>query len=199
MKPMTFAQRKAIEATWKKKLTETFPNLRLTDDAGIYAFARSDESGLRFAYVGQAEHLLTRLAQHCYEHKQHIDNSIHSRKLWSETNPHGWRIQTVHYCAEDRLDQEERWWIAKYAESGYQLYNKTAGGQDAGKVGIAPNVPSKGYRDGLKQGYENARRRIAPLFEKYLSAEIKGAPNKLKERALEKFAAFLSGEDQGEE
>ena len=89
------------------------------------------------------------------------------------------------------MNEQERYWITLVGNAGYQLLNKTSGGQDGGKVGIAPNAPARGYRDGLKQGYENARRDVAKWFEKNLSVDYNGEPNKLKERSMEKFQEFI--------
>ena len=188
---MDYRKRLAIENEYKKQLRAFFPTVELYDFSGIYVFTRDDESGLRFAYVGQAKKILTRLAQHLIGHDQHIDLSIRKRKLKSEENPFGWEVSRTVHCRESELDEKEREFIKIYACAGYQLLNKTSGGQDGGKVGIAPNSPARGYRDGLKQGYENARRDIAKLFEKNLRADYNGNPNKLKERAMAKFEEFI--------
>lgn len=89
----------------------------------------------------------------------------------------------------------ERRYIYDYALGGFQLKNKTAGGQDKGKVGIAENRPARGYRDGVKQGYENARREVKHLFDLPLNVVTKAdKPSKLQEKALQKFKDFLEGE-----
>ncbi|MCM1368257.1 MAG: GIY-YIG nuclease family protein [Roseburia sp.] len=185
-----YRQIKAIEAKNKQRIQELCPMMH--DVSGIYILTRHD-SGFKYAYVGQAKHLLTRLAQHLSGYEQHIDRSLKKHKLWSEDNPSGWRIDFM-YCPEEKLDEIERQMIADYANRGFQLRNKTAGGQDGGKFGIAENRPAKGYRDGLQQGYENARKEIKHLFDKYLSAVI--TANKLTknaEKALQKFNDFLNG------
>ena len=52
--------------------------------------------------------------------------------------------------------------------------------------------PAKGYRDGLKQGYANASKEVAHLFDKHLKVSIKSdKPNKIQEKALQKFEDFL--------
>ena len=84
--------------------------------------------------------------------------------------------------------------INKYANTGYQLRNKTAGGQDSGKFGIAENRPARGYWDGVAQGTENVRKEIKHLFDLHLVASIKSdKPNKTQEKALQKFHDFLNG------
>ena len=72
------------------------------------------------------------------------------------------------------------------------MRNITSGGQGAGKVDINERRPSKGYRDGLAQGYKNAQKEIANLFEKHLDfAPKKNPPTKLQLKAIEKFKEFL--------
>ena len=68
-----FKQAKAIEAKNKKRLLEVNPYLN--EGSGIYFLTRTDENGFKYAYVGQAVHILTRLAQHMVGY-QHIDLSI---------------------------------------------------------------------------------------------------------------------------
>ncbi len=163
-----------------------------TEHAGIYIMTR-EEGGFKYAYIGQAKHLLTRLAQHLSGY-QHIDLSIKKHKLYSEKNPTGWQIECVE-CYEKELDELERRYIMQYANAGYQLRNKTAGGQDKGKQGIADNKPAKGYYDGLKQGYLNAQKYVANLFAKHLEYKTKGdKPNKNHDKAAAKFAEFLNWE-----
>ena len=193
---MDYRQAIAIENELKRHIREYFCSYDLKDESGIYVYHREDESGLRFAYVGQAKKVLTRLAQHSLGYKSHnpshIDLSLKKRGFYQrQERPYGWKVFAV-YCAEKDLDEMERDYIREYGTRwGYQLLNKTSGGQDGGKIGIAPNAPARGYRDGLKQGYENARRDVAKLFEKNLCAEINGVPNKLKERAMAKFEEFI--------
>ena len=87
----------------------------------------------------------------------------------------------------------EQHYIKQYASKGYQLRNKTAGGQGEGKAQIDDYKPAKGYRDGLQQGYKNASREIANLFEKHLNVSRKSEkPNKNQEKALAKFNDFLN-------
>jgi len=187
-----FRQIKAIEAKNKQRIQELCPMMH--DVSGIYILTRHD-NGFKYAYVGQAKHLLTRLAQHLSGY-QHIDLSIKKHKLWNEDNPAGWRIDFM-YCPEERLDEIERQMIADYANRGFQMRNKTAGGQDNGKFGIADNRPAKGYHDGLQQGYENARKEIKHLFDLHLTAVIKAnKPNKTQEKALQKFYDFINGGTQ---
>lgn len=105
----------------------------------------------------------------------------------------------VFWFPVSELDEKEQHYIKQYASKGYQLRNKTAGGQGEGKAQIDEYKPTKGYRDGLKQGYKNASREIANLFEKHLNVSKKSEkPNKNQEKALEKFNAFLEFYREGE-
>nr|DAG81648.1 MAG TPA: GIY-YIG nuclease superfamily protein [Caudoviricetes sp.] len=188
---MDFRQIKAIEKTNKERLLKVNP--ALTEQSGIYILTR-EENGFKYAYVGQAKHILSRLAQHLSSYK-HIDLSIKKHGFKSSENPNGWEIATT-ICPIEDLDEKEQMLIKAYANAGWQLRNKTAGGQGEGKFEIAETKPKKGYHDGLKQGYENARRDVAKLFEKNLTYSINGKENKNKQKAFEKFGAFIGGQDE---
>lgn len=190
---MNYAQVKAIEEKNKERILGVNPFV--TEHSGIYILTRVDENGFKYGYVGQAKHLLTRLAQHLHigNRPQHIDLSIKKHGLYSDENPTGWKIDYVE-CSEAELDEKERYYIYDYALAGYQMRNKTCGGQDQGKSGIADIRPAKSYWDGVKQGYENARREVKHLFDLHLKAVIKAnKPHKTQEKALRKFYDFLEG------
>ena len=85
---MEYRQLKAIEQSNKRKLLQAFPYL--TDESGIYVLTRG-ENGFKYAYVGQAKNILTRLAQHLVGY-QHIDLSLKKHGLFSKENPTGWEI-----------------------------------------------------------------------------------------------------------
>ena len=189
---MNWAQRKAMEKIYRDVLINT-AKAPLLEQSGIYVLTRIDEAEIKHAYVGQAKNVIGRLIQHCMGYDQHIDLSLKKHKFWSEKSPYGWRVECVCYCNNEHLDERERSYIKLFANAGYQLLNKTSGGQDGGKVGIAPNAPVKGYRDGLKQGRENARREIAALFKKNLRVE-KANDTKLADRAMEKWLNFIKGD-----
>lgn len=188
-------QAKAIEQKNKNLLLSV--NRGLTEKSGIYFLLRTDENGIKYAYIGQAKHILTRLAQHLSGY-QHIDLSLRKHGLISADKPHGWNVFEMNFPLSE-LDEKEQYYIKLYASKGYQLRNKTAGGQGEGKAQIDEYKPTKGYRDGLKQGYKNASREIANLFEKHLNVSKKSEkPNKIQEKALEKFNAFLEFYREGE-
>lgn len=184
---MNFRQIKAIEQANKQKWVKHFGSI--PDISGIYILTR-EENGFKYAYIGQAKHILTRLAQHLKGY-QHIDLSLKKHGFWSSNeNKTGW-LMVYEVCDIIELDEREQRTIRNFANAGYQLLNKTAGGQGEGKFEIAETKPKKTYYDGLKQGYEKARKEIAKLFEKNLTYSINGKPNKNKEKALNKFKEFL--------
>lgn len=189
--PRNWKQVKAIEYKNKQKILSLCPDV--PEYSGIYIFFR-EEDGFKYAYIGQAKHLLTRMAEHLSGY-QHIDLSLKKHKLWSEDNPCGWKfIYYVFPIAE--LDEKEQYYIKEYANRGYQLRNKTSGSQGEGKFGIADNKPPKGYYDGLAQGYKNAQKFVANLFDKHLKYDKKSdKPNKNQEKAMAKFEDFLSVDD----
>ena len=184
-----YKQRIAVENNYKKKLLQIDPTL--SDTSGIYFFTREDSNGFKYAYIGQAKHILSRLAEH-FTGYQHIDLSIKKHGIYSDDNPEGWRINYIEY-PKTELDKMEQYYIKQYADNGYQLRNKTSGGQGVGKKQIADSRPIKGYRDGLIQGRKNASREIARLFEKHLNYSKKSdKPNKNQDKALAKFEEFLN-------
>lgn len=157
--------------------------------SGIYFLLR-EEDGFKYAYIGQAKHLLNRLVDHLSGY-QHIDLSIKKHGLWNEENQTGWRINYLEF-PEDILNDKEQYYIKKYANAGYQLRNATSGSQGEGKKGLDNNKQPKNYYDGLEQGYKNAQKEIAHLFELHLNvATKKNPPNKLQQKALNKFLEFI--------
>lgn len=170
-----------------------------TEDPGIYLFWRIDENMFKYAYVGQAKNLLKRLAEHLSGY-QHIDLSIKKHKFYEEeSNPWGYHVEVIEKCPLEELDEQERYWIKYYADQGYQLRNKTSGGQDGEKSTLGEGKSTKGYRDGLTQGRKNTQKEIAKLFEKNLTYSINGTPNKNKIKAYDKFTAFLNEDKVNDE
>lgn len=185
---------KAIEKDNKAKWVKHFGAIPNT--SGIYILTRQ-ENGFKYAYIGQAKHILTRLADHLKascgiydKNTQHIDNSLKKHGLYSKDNITGWQMACVTYDIAE-LNEQEQYFIKIYANAGYQLRNKTAGGQGEGKFKIAETKEKKGYLQGLHNGYEKARKEIAKLFEKNLTYAINGKPNKNKEKAKLKFEEFI--------
>ena len=187
-------QEKAIEAKNRKRWLEV--NSNLTDASGIYILTRTDENGFKFSYVGQAVHILQRLCSHLTGY-QHIDLSLKSHGLYNkEENPYGWKVWFSEY-RKDQLDEMEQYWIKRCADNGFQLRNKTSGSQGEGKAKIDDFRPSKGYHDGLKQGYKNAMKYINNLLDKHLEVRLKPEKqnNKVSIRQYEKFMEELKGEE----
>lgn len=185
-----FRQAKAIEAKNKQKWLAL--NGSLDESSGIYVLTRQDENGFRYAYVGQAKRILTRLAQHLVGY-QHIDLSLKSHGLHSEDNPYGWGV-CIQHCPVDRLDEEEQRWIKYCADKGYQLRNKTSGSQGEGKAKIDDYRPAKGYYDGIKQGKKSLAKELSHIAEKHLEIRLKPEKqgNKVSEKQYEKFMALIS-------
>lgn len=184
-----FMRAKAIEANNKKRLLKINP--KLDEQSGLYFLTRKDEDGVKYAYIGQAKHILTRLAQHLVGY-QHIDLSLKKHGLYSDKNPYGWEIGFLHFSLSE-LDKKEQFYIKKYAINGYQLRNKTSGSQGIGKKQIDEYRPQKGYRDGLLQGKKTLARELSNIIDKHLSVNLKDTKknNKVSIRAFEKFKALI--------
>ena len=191
-----YRQIMAIRKVNEDKIRRLCPGV--TENSGIYVFWRVDENNFRFCYVGQARCLIKRLGEHLSGY-QHIDCSIKKHKLYDEEKaPYGYHVEVIEECSIEDLDAREQYWIKWYADQGYQLRNKTTGSQSEGKTALGDGKSNKGYREGLSKGYENARKYVAELFDKYLTYDIKGKPGKIKTRKYDEFTAFLN-EDKTEE
>lgn len=184
-----FKRAKAIEHKNKKKLLTV--NSDLDEQSGIYFLTRTDEEGFKYAYIGQAKHILSRLAQHLTGY-QHIDLSLKKHGLYVPANPYGWEVNFCHY-PESELDEKEQHYIKQYANAGYQLRNKTSGSQGEGKKQIDGYRPVKGYYDGIKQGRKSLARELSGIIEKHLEISLKESKkhNKVSTKALEKFYTIL--------
>lgn len=183
------AKAKAIEQANKKRLLAV--NSELDNGSGIYFLTRIDENDIKYAYIGQAKHILTRLAQHLTSY-QHIDLSLKKHGLYSDDNLHGWKIGFMHFPLSE-LDEKEQHYIKMYAQNGYQLRNKTAGGQGEGKQQIDEYRPQKGYRDGILQGKKTLARELSAIISKHLTVRLKPEKqgNKVSQKQLEKFNNLL--------
>lgn len=183
---------KMIEANNKHRFLKVNPTL--DDKSGIYILTR-EEDGIKYAYIGQAKHILSRLAQHLVNY-QHIDLSLKKHGLYSDDNPCGWKVNAIHF-KESELDEKEQYYIKLYANKGYQLRNKTSGSQGEGKRQIDGYRPQKGYRDGLSQGYRNAVKELRNIIEKHLTVSIRPDKlhNKVSIKAFEKFNQIIYGKE----
>ena len=92
---MEYKERIEKERAMRDALIASFPKVDFREESGIYVFFRTDteETGLRFAYVGQAHNMIDRLVEHCMGHDSHIDKSLIKRKFVNDQNPNGWQIR----------------------------------------------------------------------------------------------------------
>ena len=94
----------------------------------------------------------------------------------------------------------EQIYIRQYAQAGYQLRNKTAGGQGEGKKQIDEYRPAKGYRDGIEQGKRMLARELRSIAEKHLKIDLREDKrgNKISQKQYEKFMALIHAEGNDE-
>lgn len=164
-------------------------NPKLNDNSGIYILHRI-ENDIKFAYIGQAQHIISRLAQH-FEGYQHIDLSLKKRGLAYENPERGYAVSFVNYPIE-QLDNAEQEWIKRAANNGYQLYNHNSGGSK-GKVGFDNQRPSRGYHDGLAQGRKSLAKELSHIIDTHLEIKVR-KDTKISQKALQKFYDLLKGE-----
>lgn len=189
---MNYKQIYAIKKANEERILKVCPNCPNT--SGIYFLLR-EENGFRFGYIGKAKRLLERLGSHLSGRTQHIDRSLLAHGLWSEENQTGYRVHFLEY-PEEKLNEMEQFYIKKYANAGYQLRNVESGGSE-GKTDIGERKPSRGYYDGLAQGYKNAQKEVSHLFNLHLDYTTKKKPpTKVQEKALAKFKDFLEGDNE---
>ena len=187
---MNYRQLYAIKKANKERILKVCPNC--PERSGIYFLLR-EEGGFKFAYIGKAKILLSRLADHLQGYTQHIDRSLKKHGLCSEENPTGWTINFLEF-PESELNEKEQYYIQKYANAGYQLRNVESGG-NLGKTDIGERKPAKKYFDGVEQGKKNAQKFVANLFDKHLDyVPKKSPPTKLQEAAMQKFKDFLEND-----
>ena len=195
------AKVKAIEKQNKERLLKVNP--KLNERSGIYFLLRTDENGFRFAYIGQAVKILTRLASHMTGYEQHIDLSLRKHKLYDEQkNPHGWRVEFLNF-PESELDEREKYYIKLYADKGYQLRNVSLGGQGENRSSgsIGERKPPKGYMQGIQQGKKVLARELSNIAEKHLKIEIREDKknNKVSQKQFEKFMFLMNGGIENED
>lgn len=191
----------AIEKKNKERLLKVNP--KLNDKSGIYFLLREDENGFKYAYIGQAVHVISRLASHLSGYQQHIDLSIRSHGLYdAEKNPYGWRVEFMNLPAS-QLDEAEKKYIRLYADKGYQLRNVSLGGQGENRASgsIGERKAPKGYMQGIQQGKKNLARELSNIAEKHLKIEIRDDKkhNKLSQKQYEKFKFLMNGGVENED
>ena len=194
MSYQNIARAKAIEQENKKRLLKLNP--KLNDRSGIYFLLREDENGFKYAYVGQAVHTLSRLANHLVGYEQHIDLSLRKHKLYDkEKNPYGWRVEFLNF-PESQLDEKEKYYIKLYADKGYQLRNVSLGGQGEKRASgsIGERKAPKGYIQGIQQGKKVLARELSSIAEKHLKIEIRDDKknNKVSQKQFEKFKELMN-------
>lgn len=201
MNYQNIAKAKAIEQENKNRLLKLNP--KLNDKSGIYFLLREDENGFRYAYIGQAVHILSRLASHLVGYEQHIDLSLRKHKLYEkEKNPCGWRVEFLNF-PESQLDEKEKYYIKLYADKGYQLRNVSLGGQGENRASgsIGERKAPKGYMQGIQQGKKVLARQLFSIAEKHLTIRLKPEKehNKVSQKQYEKFMDLLKvGDDDGD-
>lgn len=182
---MNYKQIYAIKKANEERILKVCPNCPNT--SGIYFLLRED-NGFKFGYIGQAKHLLSRLAQHLSGY-QHIDLSIKKHGLWNKENPTGYKVHFLEF-AENMLDEMEQKYIKQYANAGYQMRNATSGSQGVGKKGLDNARPTRTYYDGLEQGKKVMAREIKYIIDTHLEIRLK-KETKISVKALEKFWNLL--------
>lgn len=170
-------------------------NPDLNDNPGVYFFIRTDEYGIKHAYIGQSIHILTRLYEHLNGFSSHIDLSIRKYGLFKPDNTTGWRVGFLNLPV-NQLDNAEKHYIKLYANKGYQLKNSSLGGSGANKSsGSLSETPRRGYREGVFQGRRQLAKELLGIYNKHLVISVKPEKegNKISEKQLDKFMNLLSG------
>lgn len=185
----------AIKAQNENRILKVNPDVPRR--SGIYFLLRK-ENGFKYAYIGQAVDLLSRLASHLNGY-QHIDLSLRKHGFWSEDNQTGYVIRFLEFPPK-QLDEKEMYYIKKYANAGYQLRNSTTGSQGEGKKGLDNQKQPRTYTEGKAEGKKQLSREIKHLFDLHLDyVPKKLPPTKLQEKAMQKFKDFLAlNEEIGE-
>lgn len=189
----------AIQSANEKRIKNLCPAMNET--SGIYLFYRNNEENEFCVYVGQAQNLLQRAAQHLAGYKKknptYIDKSLFVHKLYSDTNKNGWKVTILKFAPQDELDQLEKNYIKEYQNLNCKVYNVTGGGQfdKAQDINERMQLKLKTYAHGKKYAYEKVRQEIAHLFDKYLDFTIKGKETATKLKAKAKFEKFIKGDN----
>lgn len=176
----------SVQSELEKIVKRACPTM--THTSGIYFYTRVDDEG-KYAYIGKSVDVISRSIGHIQGYKQSIDISLKKWGFYSEENKMGWHLNFLPF-PEELLDEKETFYINNYKNAGYSLHNVEGGGT-VGKEIIGERKDPKGYKDGLIQGRKNTQKEISKLFEKNLTFSINGTPNKNKQRAYDKFDAFL--------
>ena len=175
----------AIQKKIEQDLIELCPTI--DHKSGIYFLIRQDETG-KFAYIGKSVDVLNRMVSHVQGNQQRIDGSLKKRGFYTVDNKLGWKLGVL-YFPKEQLDERERFYIDKYKNAGYELYNVEDGGT-IGKMIIGDRKPPKGYRDGVAYGKKKLARDLTTIIDKYLIVSAKDT-SKRSQNALERFWELL--------
>lgn len=167
-----------------KKICPTMDN-----ESGIYFYTRIDEDGSKQAYIGQALHLLDRTISHIQYQNQHIDVSLIKRGFYSQNNPYGWKLNFLHFPA-NQLNDKEKYYIDKYQQAGFMLYNIESGGS-LGKIDIQERKLGKGYYEGIARGKNSLAQDLKHIIDLYLTIQLNKTGVRA-ENALNKFNTLLN-------
>ena len=185
MPKQNYRQIYAIKKKNEQRILSVCPDCPNT--SGIYFLLR-EENGFKYAYIGQAKHLLDRLASHLSGY-QHIDLSIKKHGFLSEENPTGYKVHCLQF-PENQLDEKEQYFIKKYANAGWQMRNETTGSQGKGKKALGDAKTPKGYYDGKLQGEKQLAKQLKHIIDTHLVITLK-KETKTSQKALEKFYSLL--------
>lgn len=179
----------AILENYKKQIKNIYPEI--TEESGVYIYSRYDIEDCEIkVYIGQAKHLLTRLAGHMIGHDSHIDKSLKKWKLATDENPNGWYIAFQNVDLEN-LDKVETVLIENYRnDTNCECYNITDGGQGKGKTTQNGYTQRKGYRDGQEAGRIRLCKELKHIIDLHLDITPK-KDNKSDNKALDKFFKIL--------
>lgn len=191
MTPTDYRQLFAVQRKLEHVIRQICPDM--DHKSGIYFLIRREENK-NCAYIGKSVDLLKRMVEHLHGYSQRIDVSLKKRGFKTKENESGWELYFLHF-EKSELDEKEQYFIEKYRNAGYELYNIESGGT-TGKTMIGERKEGRGYREGIARGKEIVRKQIAHWFETSLDCTIKGKTNKNKEKAMQKFKDFLSGTEE---
>lgn len=175
----------AIQKSLEKIILQACPNME--HKSGIYFYTREDEHE-KAVYIGQSIDCLKRSCSHLQGYQQRIDISLKKRGFYSPDNKLGWKLNVL-YFPKDKLNEMEKYYIDKYRNANYTIYNVEDGGK-FDKTIIGDRKAPKGYRDGLWQGKENLRKEIKHIIDLHLNISLK-KETKISQKALEKFWKLL--------
>lgn len=192
-KRTNYKQIYAMKTERENRIKKICPNIPYS--SGIYVFWRIDEAGIRRAYCGQAVKLCERCASHLAEY-DHIALSLKKHGFYNKENPNGWKLW-FETCDANELDEKEVERIKQLADSGFQMYNVTAGSQSKGRLVTGQYKPPKTYHQGIQAGKKSLAKQLSDIIQKHLTVSIREEKrgNKVSEKMLEKFWELLKGEE----